>query len=615
MWSLRRAAQPLRSLMYEHGASRTFSAKSDIKTNIVVESASIRKPKRSSSGRYFPPKFYYLPDVGENFYMGSHNFCSQAHARISDENHTMEDGSEPEASAIVEHNVGEKDGEDVVSEAELSDNDLAEIYANDLDLSAAEMRANGKNSQKESASSGLLDAIVSAPGQSINIALQKRIEKGNSLGRPEISFAMRDLRKRKMYSRALQFMQWLEANKQVEFTEQDYVTSVDLVAKVSGIQKAEKYINNIPEHFRGEVIYRTLLANCVKPLNMEKAEELFNKMVELELPISVFTCNQMLLLYKRLDKMKIPYILRVMEKEDIKPSLITYAILIDAKGEANDFAGIEELIKIMKAEAIEPDIHIRTTLARHYIIGGLKDKAEAVLKDIGESCLHSHHKVLPLYASLGNADEVMRIWKVCESDPKIDECTAAIEAWGKLGRIEEAEAVFEKMIQKWKKLLYRPSSALLNVYANHKLVTKGTEFLERMGDGGCWIGPLTWDAIVRLYVEAGEVEKADYLLQKAVRNTRKNPMFNTYMVIMDQYAKRGDVHNAEKLLLRMRQSRYTGRLKPYEVLFQAYVNAKAPVYGFLERMKADNVFPNRAFGAKLRQADAFRQTAFQDVLD
>ncbi|GFY84716.1 similar to PENTATRICOPEPTIDE REPEAT 596 [Actinidia rufa] len=248
-----------------------------------------------------------------------------------------------------------------------------------------------------------------------------------------------------------------------------------------------------------------------------------------------------------------------------KPSLFTYRLLIDTKGQSNDIAGMDQIVETMKAEGIEPDLTTQATLARHYVSAGLKEKAE-------------------------DADEVGRVWKVCESNPKVDECLAAIESWGKLNKVEEAEAVFDRMSNTWKKLSSKHYTALLKVYANHKLLAKGKNLVKRMGDSGCRIGPFTWDALVKLYVEAGEVEKADSILQKANQQNQMRPMFSSYMAIMDQYAKRGDIHNSEKMLHRMRQNGYMGRIRQFQALIQAYINAKVPAYGIRERMKADNIF-------------------------
>ncbi|KAK0597764.1 hypothetical protein LWI29_028420 [Acer saccharum] len=149
-------------------------------------------------------------------------------------------------------------------------------------------------------------------------------------------------------------------------------------------------------------------------VNVKKAEEVFNKMKDQKFPITSFACNQMLLLYKRVDKKKIVDVLELMEKENVKPSLFTYKILIDTKGQSNDITGMEEVVKEMKATCIEPDIGTPAIMARHYVYGGLKEKAKAVLKEMEGGNLKEHRRacrdLLPLYAELGQADEVRRVW-------------------------------------------------------------------------------------------------------------------------------------------------------------------------------------------------------------
>ncbi|KAL3030921.1 hypothetical protein AAZX31_02G000600 [Glycine max] len=485
-----------------------------------------------------------------------------------------------------------------------------------MDLSDADPTK--KKSQGRRTQSELFKAIANAPGLSVDSALNKWVEHGKELSRKEILLAVRELRRRKMYGRAFQLFQWLESNKKLEFMESDYASQLDLIAKLRGLPKAEKYIESVPESFRGELLYRTLLANCASQNNLIATEKIFNKMKDLDLPLTAFACNQLLLLYKKLDKKKIADVLLLMEKENVKPSLFTYRILIDSKGQSNDIAGMEQVFETMKEEGFEPDIQIQALLARHYTSSGLKEKAEAMLKEMEGENLKENQWVcatlLRLYANLGKADEVERIWKVCESKPRVEDCLAAVEAWGKLNKIEEAEAVFEMVSKKWK-LNSKNYSVLLKIYANNKMLTKGKELVKLMADSGVRIGPLTWDALVKLYIQAGEVEKADSILHKAIQQNQLQPMFTTYLAILEQYAKRGDVHNSEKIFLKMRQAGYTSRISQFQVLIQAYVNAKVPAYGIRERIKADNLFPNKTLANQLALVDAFRKNAVSDLLD
>nr|XP_027066154.1 pentatricopeptide repeat-containing protein At1g80270, mitochondrial-like [Coffea arabica]XP_027066155.1 pentatricopeptide repeat-containing protein At1g80270, mitochondrial-like [Coffea arabica]XP_027066156.1 pentatricopeptide repeat-containing protein At1g80270, mitochondrial-like [Coffea arabica]XP_027066158.1 pentatricopeptide repeat-containing protein At1g80270, mitochondrial-like [Coffea arabica]XP_027066159.1 pentatricopeptide repeat-containing protein At1g80270, mitochondrial-like [C len=126
-------------------------------------------------------------------------------------------------------------------------------------------------------SSVLCKAILAAPALSVHKLVDHWIEEGNEVTRSVIASTMFHLQKRRMFESALEFSEWLELEGH-EFGERDYASRVDLIAKVHGLQKTESYIANIPKSFQGEVVYRTLLANCVPVANVKKAEEVFNKM-------------------------------------------------------------------------------------------------------------------------------------------------------------------------------------------------------------------------------------------------------------------------------------------------------------------------------------------------
>ncbi|XAR68405.1 hypothetical protein NMG60_11003508 [Bertholletia excelsa] len=413
--------------------------------------------------------------------------------------------------------------------------------------------------------------------------------------------------------------EWLESTKQLDFVERDYALQLNLIAKLSGLRMAEKYIESVPKSFRGQIVYSVLLSNFVAAGNIKKAEEIFNKMKDLGFPVTCSACNQLLILYDRYTRKKIAHVLLVMEKENVKPDIFTYRILVNAKGRSNDIAGMEKIAETMKAEGIEPDLRIKAKMAEHYISNGFKEKGEAVLQELEDGNLEENRGacrfLLPLYAALGRGKDVGRVWRVCESNPTAGEYLAAIEAWGKLNKIEEAEAVFDKMSKKWKKLTSRQYIALLRVYASQKMLVKGKDLVKRMADSGCQTDPFTWDVLVKLYAEAGEVQKADSFLQKATQQRKDKPMFSIYVAIMEHYAERGDVHNSEKMFHRMREVGYVTGPRPYVTLIQAYINASSPAYGMKERMKADNIIPNKTVEAMLTKVDAFRTTAFSDLLD
>ena len=101
-------------------------------------------------------------------------------------------------------------------------------------------------------------------------------------------------------SEYLQFMDWIERRKLLNFEDRDYACHLDLIARNQGFEAAQKYIERVPTPFRNEVLYETLLVNCVCQDDVRNAQQVFNEIRELSLPLTVSACNQMILLYKRI---------------------------------------------------------------------------------------------------------------------------------------------------------------------------------------------------------------------------------------------------------------------------------------------------------------------------
>nr|XP_043636474.1 pentatricopeptide repeat-containing protein At1g80270, mitochondrial-like [Erigeron canadensis] len=614
MLAFRKASARFRSEPLSSVTFRACYTKFDPASSSYTRNTGLKEPLPHISDRsWFIKTFSYQAHGTQIPCIRKHSFFSLSGTNSD----VVENDDLKDDVKHVKHET-QADFHESVSETSESESDISECE-NELDLSDIEEEAAGNNGEAKTASSVLFKVIVDSPLGSLGKALDKWVEEGHDLSKSEISHAMFELRRRRMYGKALQLLDWLESHRKLEFGEREYVSRVDLIAKVRGINKAESYVEKIPESFKGEIVYRTLLANCVLNTYTKKAEQIFNKMKDLNLPLTSFTCNQLLLLYKRTDKRKIADVLLLMEKENLKPSLFTYIVLIETKGQSNDLIGMEKILETMKSEGLEPDLRLQTVLAKQYVYGGMKEKAKAVLKEIEGNDLNKNRRACPslltIYALLESVDDVTRVWEVCQSNPRLYECMQAIDAFGKLKKVEEAEAVFDQMSKKWKKLSAKNYTSMLRVYANNKLLSKGKDIVRQMSDNGCRIGPLTWDALVKLYLESGEIEKADMVLNKASQQIQVKPMFVTYMMILDQYAKQGDVHNAEKIFHRMRKDGYVSRFRQYNSLLQAYINAKVPAYGFRERLKADNVFPSKLLVSQLAQVDAFKKTAVSDLLD
>uniref|UniRef100_A0A0A9CRE6 PROP1-like PPR domain-containing protein n=1 Tax=Arundo donax TaxID=35708 RepID=A0A0A9CRE6_ARUDO len=613
MWALRRAGNPLR-VRAQQVASARGCANLEVLLNSDAKNVEEHHERDCQIAccchQPKPPAFQLSFSSGQ--FTWSRSFSSQAGANSGDKEDELEDGF---SDLEVPPEADKKDG-GLTSEDSSDEDAIDEIGLPDVDVDAKPE----KEQMKKFEQSPLLKLMLHTPRHQVTSALQTWAKDGNTFDRSEIYLTILNLRKRRWFSKALELLEWVEQSKQLELGERDYASRLDLMAKVHGLHRAEQYIEKIPASHRSEVVYRTLLANCVAEANVKKAEQVFNRMKDLGFPVTIFACNQLLLLYKRVDKKKIADVLTMMEKENCKPSLFTYKLLVDTKGASRDIEGMEKVVESMQADGIEPDLLFQATTARHYIFTGHREKAEAILESMEGDDIKGNRAacktLLPLYAFLGKNDEVERIWKMCESYPRLDECLSAIEAFGRLSNVEKAEKIFEDMFVTWKTLSSKYYNAMLKVYANQNLLDKGKELAKRMEEDNIRIGTPALDALVKLYVDAGEVEKADSILHKLSMKNRIKPQYNSYLMLLDSYAKKGDVHNAEKVFNKLRQMGYTGRIRQYQLLLHAYLHAKAPAYGFKERMKADNIFPNSAVATLIAATDPFtKKKSISDLLE
>lgn len=468
----------------------------------------------------------------------------------------------------------------------------------------------------------LYQTVLKCDYSNIPSSLEQWLADGNVVTRKEVIATFVNLRKRRMFRHLLKVSDWLEVKKPFKMDERDYAARLDVIFKTLGIFRANKYFASIPSDMRGQRVYGTLLANYSSTSNIEKSEEIFKKMKAEGFSLTAYNYNQLLLLYKRLDRKKIQDVLKMMEDDGVKPNIFTYKILIDEKGRIGDIRGMEQVVENMKSEDIEPDIEILELLAKNYIRLGLAEKAEVILKELENDNLMDKRSrlriLLTLYAYLGKPTEVERIWKDFEAFPdlRLDEYVAGVGAWGKLGQIEKAEVTFEKVLNSGKKILTKHYDALLNVYADNHLLLKGKQLVKQMSDNGCAIKPSTWDALIKLYLNAGELEKADSILFKACNQKQLKPKYWTMASILEKYAERGDVANAEKIFDRLRQGGYPISAGTFASLLKAYSKARVPAYGFRERMKADNIYPSGRLSFFLQQVDALKiDNTLEGILD
>lgn len=161
---------------------------------------------------FIPSKSVSCGPISLRSFVWSRNLSSQVGQKSTDKEDDLEDGfsdlEEPPESAEV-NDGSDKEDKELMSEGELSE-ESDEAADNSLGLLDVESTSSEvKGPRRRTLYSPLFKTIMDSPRQSLTSALNKWAEEGKPLGREEISSAMLNLRKRRLYVTALQVMLFL----------------------------------------------------------------------------------------------------------------------------------------------------------------------------------------------------------------------------------------------------------------------------------------------------------------------------------------------------------------------------------------------------------------------
>lgn len=191
-------------------AASACSAKSDISGgNPVSNEWNCEKDGCSSAGNMFLNSVSHGVSFTKMSILGTRSLSSHAGAKSSDSENDVEEGFSDLELAPETDKVGDSsdDLEDGLSEDELSVEGKDEGADHALGLLDAAKDTNVEKAlNKKIGTSPLFKILMEAPRLSINSALDKWVEEGNALGRSEISTVILNLRKWKLYGKALQVL-------------------------------------------------------------------------------------------------------------------------------------------------------------------------------------------------------------------------------------------------------------------------------------------------------------------------------------------------------------------------------------------------------------------------
>ncbi|KAJ6833991.1 pentatricopeptide repeat-containing protein, mitochondrial isoform X1 [Iris pallida] len=340
--------------------------------------------------------------------------------------------------------------------------------------------SSSSNTKPETISSLVLP--LGHPSISVTPELGRWVHRGKPLRPVELQHLVRELRKRRRCTQALEVSEWMKDKGKVAFTPGDHAVLLDLIGQVRGLPPAESYFDDLDEKDKTEKTYGALLNCYVRERLVEKSLSHFQKMKEMGFASNPLPYNNIMSLYTNTDQHeKIPSVLADMKANRVLPDNFSYRICINSYGRASDIDAVERVVEEMKQQPqIVMDWNTYSVLANIYIREGITDKAIHALKKAEEKLDkkdgNCFNHLISLYSVLGDKSEMLRLWELQKENCKKHinrDYGVMLSALMKLGDLEEAERLLKEWESSGNSFDFRVPNVLLSVVPAERIPGEG----------------------------------------------------------------------------------------------------------------------------------------------
>ncbi|MED6187499.1 hypothetical protein PIB30_077027 [Stylosanthes scabra] len=442
------------------------------------------------------------------------------------------------------------------------------------------------------------------PNTSIAPELDDWVYKGNKVRVGELQRIVRDLRKRRRFSQALEVSEWMNKNGVCIFSPVEHAVHLDLIGKVQGFQSAESYFDSLKDQDKTDKTYGALLNCYVRQRQVEKALSHFQKMKGLGFASSPLTYNDIMCLYTNIGQHeKVPDVLTEMKENRILPDNFSYRIVLNSYGRRSNVAEMDRILKEMESQShISMDWNTYSAVANFYIKAGCVGKAVDALRKSEERLDNKdgigYNHLISLYAQLGNKNEVLRIWELEKSSCKRclnRDFTTMLESLVKLSELDEAEKILKEWESSGNCYDFSIPNTIIIGYSEKGSYEKAEAMLEDLQNTGKVTTPNSWTVVAGGYLNKGEMEKALRCLKTGlslnVDNKGWKPNPKVIAGVLRWIGDNGTFEDAENLVSTLRSVVPVNR-QMYHALIKTYIREGKEVNELLKLMKKDNIDEN-----------------------
>lgn len=456
-------------------------------------------------------------------------------------------------------------------------------------------------------------------GEPVGSAFQSWMGDGFPIHRGDIFHAINRLRKLKSNKRALEVMEWVIRERPYRPKELDYSYLLEFTTKFHGISQGKELFARVPQEFQNELLYNNLVIACLDKGAIRLPLECMKKMRELGHPISHLVFNRLIILHSSSRRRKlIPKILAQMKADKVARHASTFNILMKIEASEHNIEGLMKVYSDMKQADVEPNEISYCIVATAYAVARLHTAAEAYVEALEKSATGKNWSTLDvlimLYGYLGKEKQLEKTWGLVKELPHVrsKSYVMAIEAFGRIGQLTWAEELWLEMKSVKGLKSTEQFNSIISVYCKYGLIDKASKHFREITTNECKPNAITFRHLALGCLKAGLVEEAiktldlgmDLTMCNVVRNS--TPWLETTLSIIEAFAEKGDVRNAEKLFEELAKAKYIRYTFVYNTLIKAYVKAKIYDPNLLKRMILGGARPDAETYSLMKLAEQFR---------
>ncbi|MED6206897.1 hypothetical protein PIB30_030898 [Stylosanthes scabra] len=449
------------------------------------------------------------------------------------------------------------------------------------------------------------------PNIAMNGILNQWIRDGGHVRHSELQFFIKQLRAHRRFNQALQVSEWMSDERKHHLTSGDTAIHLDLIAKVHGLDPAEKYFNSISDSVKNFKVYGALL-NCYAQHNsVEKAEAIMQKLKEdackrtINLVVSY---NVLLKLYARVsDYEKFDSLIREMMEKGMY-NAVSLNIRLNAHAAIKDIDGLESLLLRMESDPKATTDWITYSIAaKGYIQAGQHEKAFEMLRK-SENKIEAkrrraaYESLLTMYGSIRKRDDVYRIWDMWKrlNRPCNTSYICMLTALVRLNDVDGAEKIFEEWESGNTFFDTRIPNVMVSAYCKNGLVEKAEAYVDRLSKSGSVVGGSIWDRLALGYYRINDMDNAIQTMNKAISVGQPGSTWKPYRFTLakciDYLKDKGDSEGASEILRLCLERGYFSTVTHDKL--SSYVHEKTPETTAIDLMeeyynpKTDELVPD-----------------------